>query len=364
MNLTRKDLSFNIIFWSLYFLYEWLGNAAVSCQYDRYLFNASIIVPITLVAALFTVHVLIKRVYLKDRKQLFWIGFILSAVAIILLRRAYNYYYTYPLYYPQGQNTASFWFPAKLVIEGMNTYLIVALYAMFYFIKAWYEQQRRAETLQKDKIQAELELLKSQVHPHFIFNTLNNIYSLALKKSPQTPDLIYRLSGFLDYNLYDSKLKAIPVSKELEYINNYIELEKIRFGDRLDVSINTYNSPEGFTVSPMLLLPLVENCFKHGINSDTGACWIRIDLSIQKDWLVVKIENSYVAEMPANGIHVNGNGMLRNGYGNGIGLENVKRRLEILYPGRHEFSTMCENHSYLVVLKLKSYLHENKVPVG
>jgi len=108
MNLTRKDLSFNIIFWSLYFLYEWLGNAAVSCQYDRYLFNASIIVPITLVAALFTVHVLIKRVYLKDRKQLFWIGFILSAVAIILLRRAYNYYYTYPLYYPQGQNTASF----------------------------------------------------------------------------------------------------------------------------------------------------------------------------------------------------------------------------------------------------------------
>lgn len=364
MTLTRKDLYFNLIFWSSYFLYEWLGNAAVSCEYDRYLFNASIIVPITFVAALFTVHVLIKKVYLKDRKELFWAGFILSAIAIILIRRAYNFYYTYPKYYPQGTTTVSFWFPAKLIIEGMNTYLIVALYAMFYFIKAWYEQQRRAEAFQKDKIQAELELLKSQVHPHFIFNTLNNIYSLALKKSPQTPDLIYRLSGFLDYNLYDSKLKAIPVSKEMEYINNYIELEKIRFGDRLDVSINMYNSPEGFTVSPMLLLPLVENCFKHGINSDTGACWLRIDLSVQKDWLIVKIENSYAGESNNNGIHINGNGMLRNGNSSGIGLENVKRRLEILYPGRHEFSTMCENHSYLVVLKLKSYLNENKMPVG
>lgn len=362
----RKDLYFNIVFWSMYFLYEWLGNGTVSCEYNRYLFNASVIVPLTLLAALLTVHVLIKRVYLKGNKKLFWAAFILSAIAFILIRRTYNYYYTYPLYYPQSEQ--SFWFLAKLIIEGMNTYLIVALYAMFYFIKAWYEQQRIAQAFQKDKIQAELELLKSQVHPHFIFNTLNNIYSLSLQKNPKTPDLIYRLSAFLDYNLYDSKLAAIPVSKELEYVYNYIELEKIRFGNRLDVSVNVFNSPEGFSISPMLLLPLVENCFKHGVNSDTGSCWIRIDLSVQKDWLIVKIENSYAGNQPLNGHngHHNGhvNGTWRNGNSSGIGLENVKRRLEILYPGRHEFSSMCENHSYLVVLKIKSYLHENKVLVG
>lgn len=230
-------------------------------------------------------------------------------------------------------------------------YLIAGLYTMFYFVQAWYEQQRLTQTLQKDKVEAQLELLKSQVQPHFIFNTLNNLYALALRKDEKIPDLIHRLSSFLSYSLYDGKLKSIPVSKELEYINHYIELEKIRHDERLDVSVNIYSSLDGFMIGPLLLLPLVENCYKHGVNNSIHDNWIRIDLSIKNEWLTVKIENSQSENHLADQIPQK----------NGIGLENVKRRLEILYPGAHEFKYMTEEYSYLTILRIKNYNIENTV---
>jgi two-component system LytT family sensor kinase len=352
MHTRRKELWFNIQFWLLYFLYEWIGNAAVADEYRRYFINASVIVPLTLLSALFTVHVLIKELYMKNRKQLFWVCLVASMFVFVLARRSFNYYYTYPHYYPEAQKNTPLLFWPKLLIEGVYNYLIVALYALFYFIKAWYQQQRIALALQQDKVQSELELLKAQVHPHFIFNTLNNIYSLSLRQHPQTPHLIYRLSSFLDYNLYDSKSVSIPLAKELDYIFNYIELEKIRYGEKLDVSINIYDSLEGFTICPLLLMPLVENCFKHGSQPGPETAWIRMDINTHRDWVTIKLENSFCAEERKE------NGR------SGIGLENVRRRLAILFPGRHELSFFSENNSYLVILKLKSYQYENKMPVG
>lgn len=351
MHTQRKELLFNIQFWLLYFLYEWIGNAAVADEYRRYFINAAVIVPLTLLSALFTVHVLIRELYMKNRKQLFWLSLAASMFVFVVARRSFNYYYTYPLYYPDGQKAPLLFWP-KLLLEGVYNYLIVALYTLFYFIKAWYQQQRIALALQQDKVQTELELLKTQVHPHFIFNTLNNIYSLSLRQHPQTPHLIYRLSSFLDYNLYDSKSVSIPLTKELDYIYNYIELEKIRFGEKLDISINIYDSLENFSICPLLLMPLVENCFKHGSQPGPETAWIRMDVNTVRDWVTIKLENSFSCE------HKKENGR------SGIGLENVRRRLAILFPGRHELSFFSENNSYLVILKLKSYQYENKMPVG
>jgi two-component system, LytTR family, sensor kinase len=347
MDFKRSNIGLSVVFWLAYFTYEWLGQAAIACEYYRYLINAAVIVPITLVATWFTIQVLIKKYFLKKRITAFWIGFIVSAIVFTLLRRSFNYYYIYPLYYPQGL-TMGFFFPAKLIIELVNIYLIVALYTMFYFMRAWYEQQRLAQELQRDKAEAQLQLLKSQVQPHFIFNTLNNIYSLSLKNNPRTPDLIYRLSSLLSYMLYDSRQDCIPVKKEMEYIHNYIELEKIRYGERLDVAVNCFDTVDKFYIPPFLLLPLVENSFKHGVSNDVGTSWIRIDLTVKEDWLTVKIENSRVNDSH-NGTH-NGRPV---GY-NGIGLENVKKRLEILYPDRHEFKYISEAQSFLTVLKLKN----------
>jgi sensor histidine kinase YesM len=342
MNYNKSNVRLTVLFWLLYFLYEWIGQASVSNEYHRYLINACIIVPITGLATWFTIQVLIKQYFLKKRNTVFWIEFIASVVVFTLIRRAFNYYYTYPTYWPQGAKSMPYLFLPKLIIEAVNIYLIVALYTMFYVLRAWYEQQRLAQELQRDKAEAQLELLKSQVQPHFIFNTLNNIYSLSLKNHPQTSDLIYRLSSLLSYMLYDSRKDFIPVSKEMEYIHNYIELEKIRYGERLDVAVNCFDTVDAFNIPPFLLLPLVENSFKHGVSKDVGNSWIRIDLSVKEDWLTVKIENSRVSEA------LNGHAMYK-----GIGLQNVKKRLEILYPERHEFKYMSEGQSFLTVLKLK-----------
>jgi len=333
---------FNLVFWTVYFLYEWLAIASVYSQYQRYLINASVIVPITAAASFFTVHFLFKQLYLKGRKREFWIGLIVSMIAFALIRRSFNYFYTYPRYYPEALETMSFWFLPKLIIEGVNIYLFVGLYSMFYFLKAWYEQERLSHALIQEKTEAELKLLKTQIQPHFIFNTLNNIYSHAVQKSEKTADLIFQLSSFLSYGLYESKPTQVPVVKEIEIIRSYIELEKIRYGDRLDVSLNVFDHLDDALISPLLLLPLVENCFKHGFSTALDKCWIRFDVSKPGEWLVIKIENS-VPEDKESSDQVNG----------GIGLKNVKRRLEIVYPGRHELKTRENQDSYLCVLKIK-----------
>lgn len=154
--------------------------------------------------------------------------------------------------------------------------------------------------------------------------------------------MIYRLSALLSYMLYDSKQHMIPLKQELDYVNNYIELEKIRYGDRLDISMNVFDDVEGFYITPLLLLPLVENSFKHGI-CNIGNNWIRIDISIKEEWLSVKIENSFE---PRKGRPATTN--------KGIGLENVRKRLEIIYHGRHEFKYMPDGGSFLTILKVKN----------
>jgi two-component system, LytTR family, sensor kinase len=341
MNYNKSNIRFSVLFWLFYFLYEWIGQASIADEYRRYFFNALVIVPIAGLATWYTTQVLIKKYLLKKRRTAFRIGFIVSVVLFTLIRRSFNYYYTYPTYYPHG-TYMPFLFPPKVIIEAVNIYLIVALYTMFYFLRAWYEQQRLSQELLRDKAVAQLELLKSQVQPHFIFNTLNNIYSLSLKNNPRTSDLIYRLSSLLSYMLYDSRQEFIPVSKEMEYIHNYIELEKIRYGERLDVAVNCFDAVEKFTIPPLLILPLVENSFKHGVSNDVGNSWIRVDISVKDDWLTVKIENSRVADQ------VNGHAIYK-----GIGMENVKKRLEIIYPDRHEFKCMSEGQSFLTILKIK-----------
>lgn len=342
MNYNKSNVRFSVLFWLFYFLYEWIGQASIADEYRRYFINALVIVPIAGLATWYTTQILIKQYLLKKRHIAFRIGFIVSVVVFTIGRRAFNYYYTYPIYYPNGHSEQPFLFAPKLIIEAVNIYLIVALYTMFYFLRAWYEQQRLAQELLRDKAVAQLELLKNQVQPHFIFNTLNNIYSLSLKNNPRTSDLIYRLSSLLSYMLYDSRQEFIPVSKEMEYIHNYIELEKIRYGERLDVAVNCFDAVDKFTIPPLLILPLVENSFKHGVSNDVGNSWIRIDISVKDDWLTVKIENSRVAGQ------VNGHTVYK-----GLGTENVKKRLEIIYPDRHEFKCMSEGQSYLTILKLK-----------
>jgi LytS/YehU family sensor histidine kinase len=164
---------------------------------------------------------------------------------------------------------------------------------------------------------------------------------LSLKNSPQTSEMIYRLSALLSYMLYDSKRQFIEVEKEVDYIKNYINLEKIRYGERLDVQLTVFNNRQTLYVPPLLFLPLVENAFKHGVSNAVDDSWVHIDVSLKKKTLIFKIENSISSDKYES-----------NGFGNGLGLENLRRRLDILYPNRHELKLIHDECSHLAVLKL------------
>jgi two-component system LytT family sensor kinase len=332
---------FNIIFWLLYFLYQWLGLASLYGGFNGYLINACLAFPVSLIFSLLAVHFLLPNYYQNDRKGFFWIGLLLSSFLLILIRRYFNYYVIYPRYFPFALQMPLFsW--GKFLVDLVNLYTITGLYALYYTIGFWYREKERVQELLQQKTVAELELLKSQVQPHFVFNTLNNIYGTALKKSPETAALIAHLSGFLNYNLYDASKDRIRLSEELAYIKHYIELQKNRYGNRLDAAVNILTDVAEMEMAPLLLLPLVENCFKHGVFDTVDQCWIRIDVSGTADQLSIELENSCDEKNGPNDVNKGG-----------IGMANVRKRLQLLYPDKHELKTFQGVSAYLVVLNLQ-----------
>ncbi|GAB4021537.1 sensor histidine kinase [Spirosoma koreense] len=339
MNLTR-DVAFTAAFWLLYFLYQWLGLASLYGNYADYFINACMALPVAFLFSWLAVHVLIKKRLAETSQAVDWVYVVLFSLVLLVLRRYINYYLIYPAYFPRAQHMPLFSL-GKMLVDLVNLYTITGLYALYFFIQSWYEERLRVHQLVQQTTTAELALLKAQVQPHFVFNTLNNIYATALTSSPETASLIAHLSGFLAYNLYESNQAMVPLETELSYINHYIELQKNRYGPKLDVSINVYTPIHDLRIAPLLLLPLIENSFTHGVARSPGFSWIRIDISGQPGQFSVKIANSKDEQDPAP-VSITG----------GIGLSNVKKRLSLLYPGGHELTIIDEPHSYLIRLTI------------
>ena len=153
-------------------------------------------------------------------------------------------------------------------------------------------KQRELLLAQQEKITAELQLLKAQVHPHFLFNTLNNIYSFSLEESPKTPELILKLSSLLSYMLYDCKAEEVRLEKEVEIMKDYIDLEKERYGNKIEISWNVEGDIRDNFISPLLMLPFLENAFKHGASEQIEKPWMGVDISVANNILKFKITNS------------------------------------------------------------------------
>jgi two-component system LytT family sensor kinase len=336
----KRDLAFNAIFWLLYFLYQWLGLASLYGDYHGYFINACLALPVSLIFSLVAIHNLFRQFYQKGRKAVFWIVLILSSFLLLLLRRYFNYYIIYPRYFPFALKMPLF-SAGKFLVDIVNLYAITGLYALYYAIGYWHQEKHRVQDLLQQRTLAELDLLKSQVQPHFVFNTLNNIYGTALKKSPETAALISHLSGFLNYNLYDASKDSIALSEEMDYITHYVELQKNRYGSRLDTAISVPDDLPNIQLAPLLLLPLVENCFKHGVGNAIGKGWVRIDVLTTSDQLLIRIENSFDKTIGHD-----------SNMGTGIGLANVRKRLQLLYPEQHELEVNEGTNAYLVALKI------------
>jgi Putative regulator of cell autolysis len=226
-----------------------------------------------------------------------------------------------------------------------NLVTIVGVAVTIKLMKRWWLKQRETTQVAKEKIIAELQLLKAQIHPHFLFNSLNNIYSFTLEGSPKAPEMIQKLSGLLHYMLYDCKQTLVPLEKELKMIEDYISLEKIRYGERLYLNVETL-SPIDETgkmlIAPLLLIPFVENSFKHGTSKMLAHPRVSLDICIQNNVLFFNLVNSKPSE----------NGKKPPGNNHGLGLKNVKKRLELLYPGCHELQIVENPSEYSAWLKI------------
>ena len=206
------------------------------------------------------------------------------------------------------------------------------------FFKHWNRKQQEWLHAQQEKITAELQLLKAQVHPHFLFNTLNNIYAFSLENSPKTPGLILKLSSLLSYMLYDCKAKEVRLEKELEIMQHYIELERERYGNKIDISWNVDGESQSIFIAPLMMLPFLENAFKHGTSEQLEKCWLSVDISIKENELKAKIANSK-----------NNDTLYSN---NGIGISNVRKRLAFIYPDHHQLQLNDEGNFFVVSLKM------------
>jgi two-component system LytT family sensor kinase len=191
-----------------------------------------------------------------------------------------------------------------------------------------------------EKQSGELALLRSQINPHFLFNTLNNIYSLVYKKSDDAPEAVMKMSSIMRYMLYDATTDKVLLEKEIEYLKSFIELEKLRIRHKDFVELNITGNVEGRTIAPMLLIPFVENAFKHGSRSVTNP-GIRINLSIGPKQILFEVSN-----------HVRQNGTATKDEVGGIGLTNIRRRLNLLYPGKYQLDINQNEDMYLVNLIL------------
>lgn len=227
--------------------------------------------------------------------------------------------------------------PVKAIFAVTLAFAISSSYTIS---KKWHQNELQKNKLVKDHFETELMFLKSQVNPHFLFNTLNAIYSMAVKKSDKTANTIVKLSALIRYMLYDSNKDFVELEEELMYIRNYIELQSIRLHDDVDLQFQINGKAEGKLIAPMLLVPFIENAFKHGIDY-TSKSYVDIKISVDKDELNLRVTNSKNRQK-AEQVDKN----------SGIGLKNVKRRLELVYPDKHLLNINESDDLYEVSLTI------------
>jgi sensor histidine kinase YesM len=282
--------------------------------------------PVKIIAVYINYYLLIKFFFQK-RYFVFFSFFLLNLIAAGLIQTyisgsgVFNY-----------ESFTQYSLPICSVVILSSALIIVHQF----FIKANESRQMEIE-----KVKSELSFLKTQLQPHFLFNTLNNIYSLTFNDSQLAGKSILQLSGLLRYVIYESEADKVDLQKEINHLRNYIELEKIRFANRLELSFNVSGNIADKKIAPVLLMPLLENGFKHASNKINEKIWITIDLIVKGNNLFFTVENSVFSD---------GKTQMQNSY-SGIGLENIQRRLSLLYENYTLNNELRENcyHSFLMI---------------
>jgi len=275
--------------------------------------------------------------YMKDRKMLIHFG-TLAAVALLLtpIKTTLLYFVT------QGDIEVQSHYLGNQLFTFFTMFFVAISATIYGIMNDWLLSQRQQNDLMNQSLQSELKFLKSQINPHFLFNTLNSLYALTLKKSDLAPEIVLKLSEMMRYMLYECNEKTVSLKKEINYMQNYIELEKLRHGDKLIVNLTIEGNIEEQKIAPLVLIPFIENSFKHGLNSALTQGFVDLNFKIDEDDFSMTLENSKTPSMPKTSLARSG----------GIGLINVSRRMAILYPDRHHLNITDSPKKYKVEIKI------------
>ena len=330
----------HVILWMAYFLF-WVFVLSPGITQSDFYINSFVIVAIHALVSYFNIYFLFPFFLQKKNYGKYIIAIILSITLGTLLESgAFTILNTI-----DPEDKVGLLSPRFLLSTAMAITYTTAITMSLKLVKHWYEKERLATALEKLNAETELKYLKSQINPHFLFNSLNSVYSLALQKSDLAPELILKLSDILRYILYDGSEKKVSLTQELKYVQSYLELEKIRHGTRMDLDIDIQGDTDSKEIAPMLLIPFVENSFKHGLGKDMAKGYVNVKVRSEGDDLHFEISNS----KPKNGSEIT----QRNGYQGGIGLLNVKKRLNLLYPKKHMLNVGGNESEFKVELDLE-----------
>jgi len=286
------------------------------------------------------IYFLFPRCLFTEKYLQLFLGIVVLILFTAALSWAISLYVINPYRTWQGLPVSPNVLPNGLMagLRGSNT--VAGFMVAIKLVKYWYFKKVENEELRHAKLWAELEVLKGQLQPHFLFNTLNNLYSLILQKSTDAAHVVIKLSEVLQYMLTESTQSRIPLSRELDILRQYIALEQIRFGDRLDLTMHVNGSPEKKIIAPLILLPFVENAFKHGSSEVLEQPWVSLDITIRESQISFKLINGKPAKQEFTRMNT------------GLGLSNVRTRLSLLYGNRHELRTEDQGETYLVCATL------------
>jgi len=222
----------------------------------------------------------------------------------------------------------------------------VGITSLFKFVKDWIQLQKiklKITQIEREKLEAELNTLKSQLNPHFLFNSLNNIYSLALTNSPRTPEIILKLSDLMRHVLYESRENFIPVKKEVNFLTNFIELQKIRLNNQIDIQYSIEGDIPERKVIPLIFEPFIDNAFKHGIRNPAPSPYIHVFIHFEPEILRFKIENNFNCTLSG-----------KTNKSSGIGLKNIERRLEFLYSANeYKYEIIRTEDTFTILLEVQ-----------
>ncbi len=330
---------YHYLFWILYILF-WALLIGTGISIKRDILNASIFIFFHIVVVYFNNYFLIEW-YLFKRKYVTYFITLCLTILLVCFPLAIATFKYIPLPEQSLRNIWNYNFFITNFIYISFTVLVASSIKIF---RNWYLKEQANKELERINVENELQILKAQINPHFLFNNLNNLYALTLKQSEQAPEAVLKLSNILRFGLYESQKQKVPLEEEIQFIRDYIELEKLRLGNRTNIELEIIGSTQGKSIEPFMFINFIENAFKHGANPTLGKSYINIQFKI------IEQDNSIHFEIKNNKPNVLNN-LEKNKVG-GIGLKNVQIRLNILYPNRHSLNIVDEKETYTVKLTL------------